>query len=210
MPPQLLAVNVGQVREVEWRGQRIRTGIWKSAVVGRPVAVAGVNCVDDDQADRAVHGGPDKAVYAYAVEDYEYWNAREGIETRVAMFGENLTVQGLDLRAALVGERWGVGTVELEIAQPRLPCYKLGIRLGDATFPKRFQSAGRLGAYLRIVREGEVTAGDDIIVTHRPSHGVTLGMMIEALHDRSKAEALKSVPDLPGFWRRIAAGERPE
>lgn len=205
---KLLAVNVGQVREVDWNGRKVRTGIWKIPIIDRPVALRGVNLAGDDQADREVHGGPDKAVYAYAIEDYRYWNEREGIDTHSAMFGENLTVEGVDLRSALVGERWRIGTAELEVAQPRLPCYKLGIRVGDAHFPARFQAAGRLGAYFRVVVEGDVSAGDAIVVTHRPEHRVTLGSMIEALRDRSRGAALLEAGYLPNFWRRVARGEQ--
>jgi MOSC domain-containing protein YiiM len=200
--PRVLSVNVGAVRELEWRGEVVRTGIWKEPVGDRAVAVRGVNLDGDDQGDRVVHGGPDKAVYAYAIEDYRYWRDEEGIETHAALFGENLTVQGLDLRAALVGERWRVGTALLEVAQPRLPCYKLGIRMGDERFPKRFLAVARLGAYLRIIEEGEVRAGDLITVTARPDHGVTLGLMVESLHDRAKAAALLAAPQLPARWRR--------
>jgi MOSC domain-containing protein YiiM len=180
--PRVLSVNVGAVREVEWRGRRVTTAIWKSPVAGR-VEVRGVNLDGDDQADRRVHGGPDKAVYAYAREDYDHWREREGIETPVGLFGENLTVEGLDLPAALVGERWRVGSTLLEVAQPRTPCYKLGIRLGDDDFPRRFVEVGRPGAYLRIVREGDVGAGDAVEVTFRPDHGVTLRAVWEARTD---------------------------
>src|SRR3982751_4396409 len=128
--PRVISVNVGEVREVEWRGDVVTTAIWKSPVAGR-VALRGVNFAGDDQADRTVHGGPDKAVYAYAREDYDYWRDVEGLETPVGLFGENLTVEGLDLSAAHVGERWTVGSTLLEVAQPRLPCYKLGARVGD-------------------------------------------------------------------------------
>ncbi|HEU4631568.1 MAG TPA: MOSC domain-containing protein [Gemmatimonadaceae bacterium] len=200
--PRVLSVNVGAVRELEWRGEVVRTGIWKEPVGERAIAVRGVNLDGDDQADRVAHGGPDKAVYAYAMEDYRYWREEEGLETHAALFGENLTVQGLDLRAALVGERWRVGTALLEVAQPRLPCYKLGIRVGDARFPKRFLAVARLGAYLRIIEEGEVRAGDAITVTVRPHHGVTLGLMVESLHDREKGAALLAAPQLPARWRR--------
>ncbi|HEX3157908.1 MAG TPA: MOSC domain-containing protein [Gemmatimonadaceae bacterium] len=199
--PRVLSVNVGAVREVEWRGRTLRTGIWKEPVGERAVALRGVNLEGDDQADRTVHGGPDKAVYAYAMEDYRHWREMEGIAAHPALFGENLTVQGLDLRAALVGERWRVGTALLEVAQPRLPCFKLGIRLGDARFPKRFLAAERLGAYLRIVEEGEVRAGDDIHIVSRPHHGVTLGLMAESLRDPGKAAALLAAPQLPASWR---------
>lgn len=205
--PRVLSVNVGAIREVEWRGKQVRTGIWKDPVVGRAVALRGVNLDGDDQADRTVHGGPDKAVYAYATEDYQYWNEQEGVETHAALFGENLTVQGLDLRSALVGERWRVGTTVIEVAQPRLPCFKLGIRMDDARFPKRFLSVGRLGAYLRVIEEGEVRAGDVVSVIFRPDHAVTLGSMAEALEDRGKAATLLAAPGLPAFWRRVAAGQ---
>jgi MOSC domain-containing protein YiiM len=204
--PRVVAVNVGQVRDLLWNGRRVRTGIWKSAVVG-PVSVRGVNLAGDDQGDREAHGGPDKAVYAYAIEDYEYWRDRDGIETGAAVFGENLTVAGLDLRAALIGERWRIGSAELEVAQPRLPCFKLGIRVGDPTFPRRFQSAGRVGAYLRIVAEGDITANDTISVTRRPQHGITIARMLEALGDRSRIPELLAAGYLPQFWRRLALGE---
>ncbi len=210
MGASVLAVSVGEVKEFDWQGRRVRTGIWKSRVIGRRVPVQGVNLAGDDQGDRQAHGGPDKAVYAYAIEDYNYWHEREGIEIGDAMFGENLTISGLDLRTALVGERWRVGSAVLEVAQPRLPCYKLGIRVGDGTFPKRFQSAGRLGAYLRIITEGEIAAGDELTVTHRPPHGVTLALMLDVLGDRSRAAELLAAGYLPNFWRRIALGERVE
>src|SRR6185369_13323010 len=128
--PRVLSVNVGRAREVEWRGEMITTAIWKTPVTRR-VALRGVNLAGDDQADRTVHGGPDKAVYAYAREDYDYWRTTEGLDVEPALFGENLTTEGVDLSAALIGERWSVGSTVLEVAQIRLPCFKLGIRLGD-------------------------------------------------------------------------------
>lgn len=206
--PRVLSVNVGAVREVEWRGQVVRTGIWKEPVVGRGVALRGVNLDGDDQADRTVHGGADKAVYAYATADYHFWSEKEGVETHAGLFGENLTIRGVDLRTALVGERWRVGSALLEVAQPRLPCFKLGIRMGDARFPKRFQFVGRLGAYLRIIEEGEVRATDTVRVIFRPDHGVTLRLMAQALRQREKAAALLAAPGLPPFWQRVAMGQR--
>lgn len=200
--PRVLSVNVGGVQEVEWRGTVVRTGIWKEPVVGRAVRLRGVNLDGDDQADRTVHGGADKAVYAYAAEDYRHWSEMAGIETHPGLFGENLTVQGLDLRAARVGDRWRVGSALLEVAQPRLPCFKLGIRMNDARFPKRFLAAGRLGAYLRIIEAGEVRAGDAIQLVLRPDHDVTLGLMAESLRDPRKAAALLAAPQLPHNWRR--------
>jgi len=172
--PRLLSVNVGAIRELEWRGRTVRTAIWKQPVGERAISLSGVNLEGDDQADRSVHGGPDKAVYAYASEDYRYWAEHEGLETEPGLFGENLTVVGLDLRTAVAGERWQVGSALLEVTQPRLPCFKLGIRMGDPRFPRRFLAAGRPGAYLRIVEAGQVRAGDAVRVVSRPESGVTL------------------------------------
>lgn len=200
---RVLSLNIGAVRAITWDGEAVTTGIWKSPVTGR-VALRGVNFAGDDQADRRVHGGPDKAVYAYAREDYMWWHEQVGMDTPSGLFGENLTVEGLDLSGAVVGERWSVGTTVLEVAQPRLPCYKLGIRVGDPRFVRKFLQALRPGAYLRIVHEGDIGAGDLVTVTSRPAHGVTLRLMVEALRDPRKAAALARVPRLPAFWQRIA------
>jgi MOSC domain-containing protein YiiM len=202
--PRVGSLNVGGVRHVQWQGRDVTTGIWKHSVEGR-VALAGVNFAGDDQADRTVHGGPDKAVYAYAREDYDYWRAR-GMDVHDALFGENLTTEGIDLASCVVGERWTIGSTTLEIAQPRLPCYKLGIRVGDATFLRRFLVAQRVGAYLRVVREGDVGAGDSIAVVSRPAHGITLRNMVEALDDSERAAALREIERLPEFWRKVAFG----
>ncbi|MDQ2667801.1 MAG: MOSC domain-containing protein [Gemmatimonadota bacterium] len=200
----VVSLNVGGIRHVEWQGRDVTTGIWKTPVVGR-VTLKGVNFTGDDQADRTVHGGPDKAVYAYALEDYHYWREAEpGMDAQAALFGENLTTEGIDLTAAIVGERWTVGSTILEIAQPRLPCYKLGIRVGDSTFLKRFLTAQRVGAYLRVIEEGDVGAGDAIDVISRPAHGITLRNMVEALGNADRAAALRDVPYLPEFWEQVA------
>jgi MOSC domain-containing protein YiiM len=199
--PRVTSVNVGGIREIAWRGEIVRTGIWKAPIGDQPVAVRGVNLEGDDQADRRVHGGPDKAVYAYAVEDYAYWRDAAGLATEPGLFGENLTVVGVDLGAAVVGERWRVGSVVLEVAQPRLPCYKLGIRVGDARFPKRFLAAGRLGAYLRVIEPGELRCGDAIELVSRPDHGVTLGLMGASVRDPSLRARLQRAPQLPRHWR---------
>ncbi|MEO8946131.1 MAG: MOSC domain-containing protein [Gemmatimonadaceae bacterium] len=204
---RVISVNVGMVREVEWNGELVRTGIWKEPVTSGRVRVHGVNLDGDDQADREAHGGRDKAVYAYSVEDYQYWRATDDVATHAGLFGENLTVSNIDLMACVVGERWAVGSTVLEVAQPRLPCFKLGIRMNDSSFPKRFQSVGRLGAYLRIIEEGDVAVGDAVRVSARPEHDVTLAVMLRALRDRSSAHALLMAPELPRFWRRVAAGE---
>lgn len=182
---RVVSVNVGGVRTVAWQGRAVSTGIWKSPVDGR-VPVRGVNLAGDDQADRRVHGGPDKAVYAYAVEDYAWWSRELGRELGAGTFGENLTVEGLDLGALVIGTRWRVGGTELEVSQPRMPCFKLGIRMGDAGFVDRFDAAARFGAYLRIVSEGDVGAGDEIVVVPRAdgvSGGITVAELGGAMRD---------------------------
>ena len=159
----LVSVNVGLPRLVEWHGRAVQTAIWKEPVDGR-IAVRGVNVVGDGQADLRVHGGRDKAVYSYAVEDYAWWSDQVGRQLAPGTFGENLTTEGIDLSATPIGSRWRVGTALLEVSQPRFPCFKLGIRMGDAGFVKEFERAARFGAYLRILEEGEVGAGDEIVV----------------------------------------------
>lgn len=197
----VVSVNVGTVREVEFAGRLVRTGIWKTPVAGR-LPVRGVNLEGDDQADRKVHGGPDKAVYAYAAEDYAHWEEGLGMEMAPGTFGDNLTTVGIDLNRALVGERWRVGTALLEVAQPRIPCYKLGIRMGAPEFPHAFSLAARWGAYLRIVEEGEIGAGDPIELVSRPDHGVTAALVAEIYYDDHKrAGELLAAPELPVDWR---------
>ncbi|MGI8684010.1 MAG: MOSC domain-containing protein [Acidimicrobiales bacterium] len=171
---RVISVNVGVPRSVEWQGRTIRTAIWKDPVDG-PVEVRGVNLSGDDQADRRVHGGTHKAVYAYAAEDYAWWSESLGTRLGPGTFGDNLTVEGFDLRLAWVGERWRVGTCLLEVSEPRMPCFKLGARMGTADFVDLFDVVGRLGAYLRIVEEGAVTAGDEVHLVSRPDAELTVG-----------------------------------
>jgi MOSC domain-containing protein YiiM len=203
-PGVLVSVNVGVPRTVTWRDHDVTTAIWKDPVEG-PVPVAGVNLVGDDQADRRVHGGPDKAVYAYAAEDYAWWADELGRPVPAASFGENLTTSGVDLRAARVGDRWRVGSVVLQVAQPREPCFKLGIRMGDDGFPGRFEAAGRAGAYLRIVTPGELQAGDAIEVTPAAEPSVALGQMVRGALPTELVELIASDDRFPEGWRRSAA-----
>jgi MOSC domain-containing protein YiiM len=179
---RVLTVNVGRPQPVSAGQRPVYTAIWKTPVEGR-VAVRGVNLDGDDQADRSVHGGPDKAVYAYAIEEVRVWEAELGRPLGGAAFGENLTTEGLDVSGSVVGERWRVGTTLLEVAQPRLPCHKLALRIGEASFVKRFARASRPGAYLRIIEEGELGAGDaiEIDLASRPDHGVTMRMISDAM-----------------------------
>src|SRR3954469_17602275 len=194
---RILSVNVGRPKPLaERRGRVMMSAIAKLPVEG-PVRVEGVNLAGDDQADRRVHGGPDKAVYAYAREDSDWWAEQLGREIVDGMFGENLTTEGVDVSNALVGERWRIGSVELEVCQPRLPCSKLGLRFGDLRMVRAFAQASRPGAYMRIVTEGELQAGDEITITHRPEHGVTLALVADAiLKDPSLAARAASAPEL--------------
>jgi MOSC domain-containing protein YiiM len=201
---RLLSVNVGAVRQIELAGRAQTTAIWKLPVSGR-VAVQGVNVAGDDQADRRVHGGPDRAVYAYAREDYAWWEQQLGRPLEPGMFGENLTTEGVDVTGALVGERWRVGSVVLQVTSPRVPCWKLGVRMGDPRFPRRFAAAGRPGAYLAIVKAGEIGAGDQIQVIQRPRHAVTVGLVAASYHrDHRLAASILAAPELPVAWKEWA------
>ena len=195
--PKLVSVNVGTPQQLSVRcGRPMMSSIYKAPVEGR-VRVEGINVGGDRQADRRVHGGPEKAVYAYAREDADWWEDVLGVEIANGMFGENLTLEGVEVSGAVVGERWRIGTVELEVCQPRLPCSKLGIRFGDPRMVKRFAQASRPGAYLRILTEGELAAGDEVEVTHRPEHGVTIALVSDAvLKDRSLAARVLMAPEL--------------
>jgi MOSC domain-containing protein YiiM len=198
------SVNVASAKTFQWRDLLVTTAIWKRPVAGR-IEVSGVNLAGDDQADRRVHGGVDKAVYAYAGEDLDWWTTDLGFPLEPGTFGENLTVRGLPVNDAIIGELWRVGTALLEVAEPRVPCYKLGIRMGDPEFPRRFAAAGRPGAYLRIVRPGTVAAGDAVQIVHRPGHRLSVGDVAAIYHaDHSQLARLLEVPELSGSWQRWA------
>ena len=181
----------------------VTSGIWKEPITG-PVAVAGVNLAGDDQADRRVHGGPDKAVYAYSVEDYAWWEGELG-PLAPATFGENLTTAGIDLSAARIGDRWRVGSTLLEVSQPRQPCFKLGMRMGDEAFPGRFERARRPGAYLRIIEEGEVQQGDTIEVQPAEPPAIEIRSLVEDEIDVDTLLLALRDPRVPEGWRRAAA-----
>jgi MOSC domain-containing protein YiiM len=201
---RIVSVNVGQPRSVNWRGRTVTTSIWKQPVAGRR-GLHGVNVEGDDQADRRVHGGPTKAVYAYAAEDYGWWGTVLGRPLEPGTFGDNLTVTGIDLAASVVGERWRIGTALLRVTEPRIPCFKLGVRMGDADFVGRFADAARPGTYLAIEAEGDVGAGDPIELVHRPDHGVTIGTVERAYHGHPELrECLLDVGDLSEAWRNWA------
>jgi len=203
--PRVISVNLGQPRTVTWAGRSVTSGIWKEPVKGR-VVVEGINVHGDDQADRRVHGGPDKAVYAYATEDYAWWAVVLGRNLGAGTFGENLTTEGIDLTASVIGQEWHVGTTVLQVAQPREPCFKLGMRMADAEFVELFGSSGRPGTYLRIREPGDVGAGDPIITGLPPSHGLTVGDLV-ALRSSTPIQLLErvaSIDDVPEGWRTMA------
>ena len=202
---RVLSVNVGRPREFDFNGQKARSAIWKTPVLGRVVA-RGVNLDGDDQADRKAHGGPDKAIYAYAVEDSRWWERETGRTISYGGFGENLTTEGIAVNDALVGERWRIGTAVFEVSEPRIPCWRLGVRMDDPGFIRRFTAARRPGAYLRIVVEGAVGAGDAIQIVGRPDHDLTVRDVFRIYtHDRDEVERLIAAPAMSESWRSWAS-----
>jgi len=196
----LVSVNVSEIRARDYDGRTVRTGIFKTPVADR-VPVRGVNLRGDDQADRDNHGGPDRALYAYAAEDYRWWEACLGRVLPPGIFGENLTLRGIDVSGALIGERWRVGRAEFQVASPRVPCYKLAMTMEDPGFIRAFARAERPGAYLSIGAVGDVAAGDAVRVVARPDHDLTLARMYRIyLFERHRIAELL-VPDLPASWR---------
>jgi MOSC domain-containing protein YiiM len=202
---KLLSVNVGLPREIEWKGKLVRTSIFKAPVPGR-VRVSQLNLEADQQSDLSVHGGIDKAVYAYPSEHYSFWRKElPGMDLPWGVFGENLTTEGLLEEAVHIGDRFRVGSAEFVVTQPRMPCFKLGIRFGRPDIVKRFLQSGRSGFYFAVLKEGEVTAGDSIELLKRDEHGVTVADVVNLYgRDATNQELLRrvsEVPSLPESWR---------
>lgn len=202
---KLVSVNVGLPREVDWRGRKVRTSIWKTPVAGR-VRVNRLNLEGDRQSDLSVHGGAEKAIYAYPCEHYEYWHREfPGMDLPWGVFGENFTTDGLLEEDVKIGDRLRVGSAEFVVTQPRMPCYKLGVRFSRDDMVKRFLKSGRSGFYLAVLHEGDVGSGDFIEFTHRDDHDVTVAH-ISALytHDADNQGLLHratELPALPESWR---------
>jgi len=202
---KLVSVNVGRPRRFEVKGQELVTGIFKAPVTGR-VPVRALNLEGDEQADLEVHGGPDKAVYAYPSEHYDYWR-RELTDAELpwGVFGENFTVEGLREDELNIGDRLRIGTAEFEVTQPRLPCYKLAFRFGRPDMVKRFLHSRRTGFYLRVLREGEVGAGDAIELVSRDPGKVTVADITRLYaFEKDNRELLQraiEVAALPASWR---------
>jgi MOSC domain-containing protein YiiM len=151
------------------------------------------------------HGGPDKVVYAYAVEDARWWQQQIGRSLGYGEFGENLTTEGIEVNDALVGERWQIGTTVLEVSEPRIPCWRLGVRMNDKLFPRQFTEALRPGSYFRLIVEGSVGQGDEIRVVERPAHGLTIRDVFRIYtRDRDEVQRLLTAPRMSESWKRWA------
>lgn len=206
---RVVSVNVGLPREITWRGHTLSTAIFKEPAAG-PLAVRGDNLAGDRQADLSVHGGPDKAVYAYPVEHYPYWCEWLGVAALPwGAFGENLSTEGLREEEVGIGDRWRIGGAELEVSQPRIPCHKLAARHQRADLPKHFLHSGRSGFYLRVVREGEIAAGDAIERVSSDPQGLTVAA-VQGLAWGSGDDAVlrraASHPALASVWREELRG----
>jgi MOSC domain-containing protein YiiM len=177
---RLESVNVAVVRNDEWSGRVGRTGIDKRPVTG-PVRVGAAGLAGDTICDTKAHGGPYRAAYACAMEDLRWWSEQLGRELPAGSFGENLSLTGMDINAALVGEQGTIGSAVFEVTYPRLPCRVFAGFWEQPDLIRQFTVRGRPGTYLRVVGDGEVTAGDQVTVTHRPDHDVTLGETFAAL-----------------------------
>lgn len=209
---QLLSVNVGRPRTIEWNGRTLTTAIFKQPVAG-PVALAGGNLAGDQQADLTVHGGPDKAVYAYDRAHYDTWRALlpEWTDWSPGLFGENLTTEGLLETEVRVGDVYGVGTARLRAVQPRQPCYKLNVRFDDGGMAARFARLNRPGIYLSVVEPGTVQAGDALILLEQAPTTITIQYLSQLILSRTtivepaQLAELLTLPHLPGWLQQHLA-----
>jgi len=202
---KLLSVNVGLPREIEWKGKIVRTSIFKASVPGR-VPVAKLNLKGDQQSDLSVHGGIDKAVYAYPSEHYPFWRQQlPDMDLPWGVFGENLTTEGLLEETFHIGDRLRVGSAEFVVTQPRMPCFKLGIRFNRSDIVKRFLQSGRTGFYFAVLKEGEVAAGDSIELLEKDGHNIPVADVVNLYRrDATNQDLLRRVselPSLPKSWR---------
>lgn len=200
-------VSVGVPQEVEFEGRRVQTSIFKSPV-DKEIPVLLENIEGDRQSDLTVHGGRDKAIYVYSNDYYEEWSRELGLQSlETSQFGENLTVSGCRDAEVRIESRYRFGNVEETVTQPRLPCFKLGIRMKDKTFPQRFWERGRLGFYLRVEKEGMLGRGDTIELIDRPEHDITVRKLFEIVNDGGPDDALDAMNTLSylddGWLRRL-------
>jgi MOSC domain-containing protein YiiM len=202
---KLISVNVALPQTVTWKGRIVTTGIFKTPVDGR-VQVRSLNLNGDRQADLAVHGGPNKAIYAYPSEHYAYWRGEfPSMELPWGMFGENFTLEGLLEEAVHIGDRFRIGSGVMMVTQPRIPCYKLAAKFGREDIIQRFLESGRSGFYLKVVREGDVGAGDRIEPMSRDSAAVTVTEVARLYNgqsdDRDLFQRAVQLEALPERWR---------
>src|SRR6266403_5578028 len=205
---KLVSVNTGMPREVSWHGRMVTTAIFKEPVRGR-MALRKLNLDRDSQADLTVHGGEHKAVYCYSLAHYDYWKKElSGRELPMGMFGENFTIDGLSEDSAHLGDRFSVGSAEVVVTQPRLPCYRLGLKFQSDDMVRRFMASGRTGFYLAVTREGDVGAGDEIKAISRDENAVPVSeitrLYIAKRYDGEDVKSLRRalrVAALPESWK---------
>ena len=198
-------ICIGTPKAVEFDGKTVRTSIFKSPVAGK-VAVRKQNIVGDRQSDLTVHGGRDKAIYVYSTDYRDDWANELGVETlEDSQFGENLSVTAGTDEQVVIGSRYRLGDVELTVTQPRIPCFKLGIRVNDKAFPQRFWALGRLGFYVRVDVEGSIEQGQNMSLIDEPAHGITVrrlyGIVTGGRADDATL-ALDTLLHLDDGWRR--------
>src|SRR5215510_12448041 len=202
---KLISVNVGLPRDVNWHGKVVQTSIWKDPVAQRTY-VSKLNLEGDRQSDLSVHGGADKAVYAYPSEHYSYWRSNlPDVHLPWGAFGENLTTEGLLEDQVSVGDRLQIGSAEFVVTQPRMPCFKLGIRFNRMDMVKRFLKSKRTGFYFAVLREGEVGSGDAIYFKESQEGGLTIADIVNLYTvDSENQELLRratELPVLPDGWK---------
>ena len=202
---KIVSVNVGLPREVSWQGKLVTTGIFKKPVDG-PVMMRTLNVDGDGQADLTVHGGASKAVYAYPSEHYDYWRAElPGVDLPWGMFGENFTTEGLLEEAVYIGDKFRIGETEVIVTEPRMPCYKLGIKFGRADIIKRFLASRRTGFYFAVVREGMVGAVDAAELIGREQHEISVADITRLYaFEKDDLKSLRraiEVEALPDNWK---------
>ena len=202
---KILSVNVGLPREVTWQGKLVKTGIFKEPV-NEPVMLRTLNLEGDGQADLTVHGGVTKAVYVYPSEHYRYWRTElPGVNLPWGVFGENFTTDGLLEEAIYIGDRFRIGETEVMVTEPRMPCYKLGLKFGRADIIKRFLASRRTGFYFAVVREGRVGAGDTIELIGREQQEISVADITRLYaFEKEDLETLRRVIEveaLPENWK---------
>ena len=205
---KIVSLNVGCPRQVVWHGHTVSTGIFKQSVEG-PVALRKLNLDGDRQADLSVHGGEHKAVYCYPIEHYAYWKRKfADRDLPPGSFGENFTTEGLFENEVRLGDQFAVGTAEVLVTQPRLPCYKLGLRFESDDIVRKFLVSRRVGFYLAVTQEGQVQAGEEIKLVSRDPEGISIAAFVElyvaknwSAADITEIRRLFELPSLPNDWK---------